>query len=73
MNEDDDYGREVALRLIATLCGTGSCPTIYRTDRGTLVVQGPVISAEAAGIELPAGETLIEIPEALLDAIRHPS
>jgi hypothetical protein len=69
MTNDDDRGPEVALRLIATLCGAGSCPTIYRTDRGTLVVQGTPISAEAAGIDLPEGEMLIEIPEDLLGEV----
>jgi len=60
---------EVSLSLLATLCGNGSCPTIYRTDRGTVVVHGHVISAADAGIELPEGEMLIEIPAALLDEL----
>jgi hypothetical protein len=69
MANDDGRGSEVALRLIATLCGAGSCPTVYRTDRRTLVIQGTPISAEAAGVDLPEGDMLIEIPEGLLGQI----
>ncbi|HEV7960919.1 MAG TPA: hypothetical protein VGP57_00120 [Actinoplanes sp.] len=54
------------LTLIASLCGSGTCPAIYRTDRGTLVVQGRAIAAGSAGINLSEGELLVEIPEQLL-------
>jgi hypothetical protein len=57
------------LTVVSTLCGGGTCPTIYRTDRGTLVVQGSPVDPGEAGIELPAGELLVEIPESLLDEI----
>ena len=54
------------LRLIATTggCAGGDCPTAYLTDRGTAVVQGYVITdPEAlAQLNLPAGETAVEIP-----------
>ncbi|WP_433296462.1 hypothetical protein ACQP2F_38460 [Actinoplanes sp. CA-030573] len=66
MTTDDDRDREVTLRLIATVCGGGSCPTVYRTDRGTLVIQGYPVSAQAVGVDLPDGEVLVEIPEELL-------
>jgi hypothetical protein len=56
------------LTRITTLCGTGSCPTVYRTDRGTLVVQGYAITADSANIDLPDGEQLVEIPAELLVA-----
>jgi hypothetical protein len=69
MSKEKQGATEVTLKLIATLCGTGSCPTVYRTDRGTIVVQGPVISAYDAGIEIPDDEMLIEIPAALLDEL----
>jgi hypothetical protein len=58
-----------------TFCGTssssGSCPSIYETDRGTLVIQGwRVTDAEAIAAMtdrgLPAHETAVEIPLALL-------
>jgi hypothetical protein len=52
---------------VITLCGSGSCPTVYRTDRDTLLVQGYA----ATGVAVPDGELLIEIPrELLLEAAR---
>jgi hypothetical protein len=52
---------------VITLCGTGSCPTVYRTDRDTVLVQGPASDGVAVG----DGELLIEIPrELLLEAAR---
>lgn len=58
-----------------TFCGTsssgGSCPSIYQTDRNTLIIQGwrvtdpeALDALEARG--LPAHETAVEIPLALL-------
>lgn len=46
---------------------TLTCPTIYKTDRGTFVVQGFIVDdPEAlATMNLPAGETAVEIPQAL--------
>lgn len=58
----------LGLELVTTLCGGGSCPTVYRTNRGTLVVQGYTVTAADAGIELPPGERLVEIPADLLAA-----
>lgn len=59
---------EPGLRLLASICDTGSCPTIYRSDHGTLVVQGYAVSADRAGVSLPDGELLVEIPADLLTA-----
>jgi hypothetical protein len=56
------------LTLVTTLCGGGSCPTVYRTDRGTLVVQGYTVTPDNVNIDLPAGEQLVEIPAELLAA-----
>jgi hypothetical protein len=56
------------LTLVTSLCGAGSCPTIYRTDRGTLVVQGYTVTAERTGVDVPVGEQLVEIPFELLAA-----
>ncbi|BFU45436.1 hypothetical protein KRMM14A1004_36730 [Krasilnikovia sp. MM14-A1004] len=56
------------LTLVTTLCGAGSCPTVYRTDRNTLVVQGYIVAAESVDVDLPAGEQLVEIPMELLAA-----
>jgi hypothetical protein len=45
-------------------CRDGTCPTIYETDRGTIVVQGYVVTD--ADVAVPEGETLVEIPAELL-------
>ena len=46
---------------------TGS-PTVYRTDRGSWLVQGWVVTdLEAlAQMDIPAGETVVEIPDRML-------
>lgn len=50
-------------------CDEGECPTIYATDRGTLVVQGKQVTEHA--LRIPAHETLVEIPvELIRKAIR---
>jgi hypothetical protein len=59
-------GTAPQLTFVTKLCGGGSCPTVYRTDRGTYVVQGYTVAAETAGLDLPAGEQLVEIPAELL-------
>jgi len=56
------------LTVVTSLCGNGSCPTVYRTDRGTLVVQGYTVTPQNAGIDVPDGEQLVEIPADLLAA-----
>ena len=58
------------LQVVANLCSGGSCPTIYRTDQGTLVVQGYKV-ADGIGVDVPDGEALVEIPfELLAEAVR---
>ncbi|MEU6587241.1 hypothetical protein [Nocardia sp. NPDC046763] len=46
---------------------TGS-PTLYRTDRGSWVVQGWVIDdpETLAQMDIPAGESCVEIPDRLV-------
>ena len=57
------------LRVLAGRCGAGSCPTVYGTDRDSVVVQGYVVNGDDAGVEVPDGERLVEIPiEVLLAA-----
>ncbi|MFF9643830.1 hypothetical protein [Kitasatospora aureofaciens] len=47
-------------------CGNGDCPTVYVTDRGTVAVQGYDVDHST-----PAGESVVEIPEAVLkEAVR---
>jgi hypothetical protein len=47
-------------------CGGGECPTVYKTNYGTLVVQGYPFAPAQAGVEIPAGEQMVEIPADLL-------
>jgi hypothetical protein len=54
------------LTFITKVCGGGSCPTVYRTDRDTFLVQGYAVTPETAGVDVPAGEQLVEIPMELL-------
>jgi hypothetical protein len=54
----------VKLTSLGTDCRDGTCPTIYRSDRGTIVVQGYVVTD--ADVTVPEGEALVEIPAELL-------
>ena len=61
------------LTVIGSLCGgSGSCPTVYRTGHGALVIQGRPVDPGSVGIELPAGEALVEVPEQLIVALAEP-
>lgn len=48
-----------------------TCPTLRRTDRGTYLVQGYVVTDPEALAELniPDGETVVEVPAELLPEI----
>jgi hypothetical protein len=65
--------REVVVKLTFLYSNsyTGTCPTVYATDRGTLVVQGTrVTDPEAlATMGLPAHETAVEVPFDLLATV----
>jgi hypothetical protein len=65
---DAQSGEPTRLTLVTKLCDGGGCPTVYRTDRDTLVIQGWTITGQSAGVDLPAGEQLVEIPVELLAA-----
>ncbi|MFF2039502.1 hypothetical protein ACFVVX_03680 [Kitasatospora sp. NPDC058170] len=57
------------VRKIASSCDDGECPTLYTTDRKTLLVQGETPADH--GLELPERETVVEIPlELIRKAIR---
>jgi hypothetical protein len=56
----------VSLEPLVSYCAAGECPTIYRTDHGTLVLQGYVFEPQTAGTTVPAGEQMVEIPAELL-------
>jgi hypothetical protein len=50
-------------------CQGGTCPAVYVTDRGTLVVQGAIVP-DAEGVNVPAGEALVEVPAELLAGLK---
>jgi hypothetical protein len=58
----------VKLTWLGTSSGNTGCPTVYRTDRDTYVVQGwKVTDTEARGqMDIPDHEDAVEIPAALL-------
>lgn len=53
-------------------CDDGTCPTVYATDRGTYVVQGAIVSDAdvLANVNVPAHETLVEVPAELLRSLK---
>jgi hypothetical protein len=65
----DPQGTEIRimeLTRIAGNCKDGDCPTVYRTDRGTVAVQGNRVARTT-----PEGEAVVEIPaELLVEAAR---
>jgi hypothetical protein len=52
------------MKVIAGGCFDGTCPTIYATDHGTVVVQGQLV--RDTDVVLGEGEVLVEIPAGLL-------
>lgn len=49
-------------------------PTLYRTDRGSWVVQGWVVTDPdaLAAMNIPEGETCVEIPDRLVPHFQQP-
>lgn len=57
------------LRFLGSTSEQGACPSLYETDRGTIVVQGlELLDAEALGDlrHVLDGETAVEVPRELL-------
>ncbi|MEV6820902.1 hypothetical protein AB0M72_19295 [Nocardiopsis dassonvillei] len=57
------------LTFLGTDSEGGKCPTLYKTDRGTIFVQGyKITDSEALGDvrDLADNETVVEIPRELL-------
>jgi hypothetical protein len=57
------------LKRLAGGCFDGTCPTLYETDRGTIVVQGHIVNhtdVSNSDVVLGDGEALVEIPAELL-------
>ncbi|MEV7519193.1 hypothetical protein [Streptomyces sp. NPDC091371] len=52
------------VRKLVSSCDDGDCPTLYVTDRQTLLVQGETPTDH--GLTLPGRETVVEIPIELI-------
>ena len=50
------------MELLVGACRDGTCPAVYLSERGSLVVQGYEVESE----ELPTGERRVEVPASLL-------
>lgn len=63
----------MGLTRLAGSCPDGkTCATVFKTDRGTVVIQGYTLSnAELSYVDLPDGEAAVEIPAALLLEAAH--
>lgn len=56
------------MKQVAGLCDDGNCPKVYETKTGDYRIQGLTVDpAEVGG--LPDGESMVEIPRALLDEL----
>lgn len=51
-------------------CKGGSCPTIYETEEGNIVVQGYVLN-EQSGVDVPEGESLVELPKGFVEGLKQ--
>lgn len=56
---------DMKLTRLAGTCQEDDCPTVFLSDRGTLVLQGDAVTM-AAGLKLGAGEQAVELPVALI-------
>ncbi|GAA4560180.1 hypothetical protein [Planotetraspora kaengkrachanensis] len=57
------------LRFLGSTSESGACPSLYETDRGTIVVQGlELVDHDARGDlrHVLDGETAVEVPRELL-------
>jgi len=56
------------LRFLGKDSTPNDSPTLYETDRGTLLVQGYVVTDPEAlsQMRLPEGETVVEVPKRLM-------
>lgn len=55
-------------RLAGAGCTGTSCPTIYRDDDGSFVVQGYTVEASDQ-LVLPTGESAVRVPAAVVDEL----
>ncbi|MFI5616736.1 hypothetical protein [Streptomyces sp. NPDC051567] len=59
----------MAVTRLVGECEKGTCATLYRVDdTGDLLVQGyDTTDAETAGLDVPAGETVVRIPAEIIE------
>jgi hypothetical protein len=57
------------LELIGSNCTGGPCPTIYRTDENSFIMQGRVPRAILDQLILGNDETAVEIPADLVEQL----
>lgn len=51
-------------------CGSAKCPQVFRTDSGSLLVQGQLVSAELrAQLQPGPNEEVVELPPAVVEAL----
>lgn len=70
LSSESDNPHRTGLTVVAALCASGSCPTVYRTADGAYLVQGRPVDPRSAGLDVPEDEALVEIPESLLEQLR---
>lgn len=49
------------VRKVSDGCEMNNCPTVYLSDRGTVVMQGYLVTG-ADGLRLGDGESAVELP-----------
>ncbi|MFD3550079.1 hypothetical protein ACFWUW_31615 [Streptomyces sp. NPDC058655] len=59
----------MAVTRLVGECEKGTCATLYRVHgTGDLLVQGyDTTDAETAGLDVPAGETVVRIPAEIIE------
>lgn len=72
----DREDRAVKIKLVAQDPNSApqSSPTLYKTDRGSWVIQGYIVTDPEAlsAIKLPEGETVVEIPDYMIPLFNNP-
>ncbi len=72
MQQEERQLRSVLLGT-STSASPEHSPTLYRTDRGTWVIQGWLVTdlAALAQMDIPAGEGCVEIPDRMIQFFRQ--
>jgi hypothetical protein len=70
LRDGDKQGEMMKLTFVGgTGCSTGPCPAVYETENQTFVIQGFEVDPAKAGITLPPGELMVEIPRYVLEQV----